>query len=189
MNAGSLLTGAAVQTSAFLRENALRPGMWGVIFGCLLFAGITDLRTYRVYRFTWWISGAAALGLLLDCSGERNFSVWGLLAYCLLQELVFGKMYGRADCHGFCVCAAAGTSLGFTFGAYLLHMVLAFGMLTVVQLARHNVNSRGNLIVPVPFLPYIGLSFLILLFLFSQNYGCAVLLFLVSCICLKLRGV
>ena len=188
MSAGHLLTGTAVCATVRPGENALQIGMWGVIFGCLLFAGIMDLRTCRVYRFIWWISGAAAMVLLWESRAGRDFSMWGLFAYCLLQELFFGRMYGRADCHAFCVCAAAGTSVGFTYRDYLLHMLLAFGMLAVVQLAKHNVNRKGNLTVPVPFLPYISLSFLILLFLFSQNYGCAVLLFLVSCICLKLRG-
>ncbi len=42
----------------------------------------------------------------------------------------------------------------------LLHMALAFIQLGVVQAFKRNINQKGNLKVPVPFLPYIACSLL-----------------------------
>lgn len=41
-------------------------------------------------------------------------------------------------------------------------MLVSFGILGMVQLLRHNINAKGNLKKPVPFIPYIALAFLLL---------------------------
>lgn len=133
--------------------------LWLLVIVCLLFACATDCRTCRVYNVTWWISGAAA-AVLLGRSGA-----WQLLPelgfFCLLQLKLFSRMYGKADCYAFCVCAAAGASEGFGCMEYLLHMALAFGILAAVQLGHRNLDRRGNLRQPVAFLPYITVAFLL----------------------------
>ncbi len=147
-----------------------------VMAGCLLFACMTDVQSCEVYEFTWWIGDIA--GLVLLCGqmsadvGEgalQEDSLWRqavqLLCYILLQELVFGRAYGRADCHAFVLCAMAGSALGLSMTDYLLHMLLAFGGLAVVQAFRGNIARDGNLRQPVAFLPYITFSFWVLLFL------------------------
>lgn len=143
--------------------------LWGVIAVCLLFACATDCKTCLVYNVTWWMSGAAALGLLLLYRPLPALAQWvELLAFIALQLLLFARLYGRADCYAFCVCAMAETAVGLAFLDYLVHMTLAFLLLTLVQGLRRNIGRRGNLKEPVPFLPYITLAFWALLWYHSS---------------------
>ncbi len=147
-----------------------------VLAGCLLFACVTDCQSCQVFAFTWWGAGAAG-GILLyqslagEHGGMQMFTaanssrLASLFLYIFLQEIFFSRFYGRADCHAFVVCAVAECSLGMGMTQYLLHMALAFGALTIVQGFRGNINSGGNLKQPVAFLPYITISFWVLLFL------------------------
>lgn len=142
----------------------MREALWCVIAACLLSACITDLRTCQVYNITWWISGAAATALLF---GERGVleprSLLELGIFILLQLTLFPKMYGRADCYAFSVCAVAEAAAGMSLTGYLFHMLLSFLLLAFVQAFRHNIGRGGNLRHPVPFLPYITLAFWALL--------------------------
>lgn len=137
---------------------------WGVIAVCLLFACITDCRSREVYNVTWWAAGMAAGALLL---GKRDRLDAGILSelgsFILLQLVLFAKMYGRADCYAFSVCAVAEAAAGLSLAGYLLHMLLSFALLAFVQALRHNIDRGGNLRQPVPFLPYITLAFWALL--------------------------
>lgn len=137
---------------------------WGIIAVCLLFACITDCRSREVYNVTWWAAGAAAGVLLL---GEKDRLALGFLMelgfFILLQLTLFTKMYGRADCYAFSVCAVAEAAAGLSLTGYFLHMLLAFILLAFVQALRHNIGRGGNLLQPVPFLPYITLAFWALL--------------------------
>lgn len=144
--------------------------LFAVLTGCLLFACVTDCRTCEVFQFTWWLAGAAG-GLLLcrnmirqsgDGMSEKEI-LFLFLVYAMLQELFFCRMYGRADCHAFVCCALAGCAYGIGFVGYLCQMAMAFGFLGIVQAFRHNINRRGNLKQPVAFLPYITVSFWVLL--------------------------
>ena len=83
--------------------------------------------------------------------------------FVLLQLLLFPKMYGRADCYAFSVCAVAEAAAGLSLTGYLLHMLLSFILLAFVQALCHNIDRRGKLRRPVPFLPYITLAFWALL--------------------------
>lgn len=138
--------------------------LWGVLAVCLAFACITDCRTCLVYNFTWWIAGAAA-GVLLFAERERleGDFLLELVIFILLQLLLFSRMYGRADCYAFCVCAVAEAAVGLPLSGYLFHMLLSFLLLAFVQGLRHNIDKGGNLRRPVPFLPYITLAFWALL--------------------------
>lgn len=127
-----------------------------IVAACLLGACVMDVETRVVYNYVWWISGTAgAVAMLL--SGNNQWVP--VLLFILLQELFFAKMYGRADCHGFAVCALAEGAFGMGLKEYLLHMLLAFFLLGVVQFLKHNVGKNGNLKNPVPFLPYITSAF------------------------------
>ena len=91
--------------------------------------------------------------------GEYN-EIWlSLFVFILLQEMFFSRMYGRADCHGFAACAVVGASFGMGLKQFLLHMLIAFGILGVVQSIRKNVDRKGNLKEAVPFIPYISVAF------------------------------
>lgn len=138
----------------------MREALWCVIAVCLLSACITDLRTCQVYNITWWISGAAAAVLLFwERAGFAPRFLLELGFFILLQLTLFPKMYGRADCYAFSVCAVAEAAAGISLTGYLLHMLLSFLLLAFVQAFRHNIGRGGNLRRPVPFLPYITLAF------------------------------
>lgn len=134
--------------------------LWGIIAACLLFACITDCRSREVYNVTWWAAGAAAAVLLFG--GRRRPDGVLLLelgVFILLQLKLFPKMYGRADCYAFSVCAVAEAAAGLSMTEYFLHMLLSFLFLAFVQALRHNIGNGGKLRHPVPFLPYITLAF------------------------------
>ena len=138
-----------------------------VILGCLLLACVTDLTIYQVHNFVWWVGGAAA-GLLLwvelrGTPAAVSNVLPELLTFSVIQIVLFGRLYGRADCYAFCVCAGALAGLGMGFMEFLQHMILALLLLTVVQAFRKNISLKGNLKKPVPFLPYITSAFYLLL--------------------------
>lgn len=136
----------------------------GWILGALLFACITDCQECQVYCFTWWIGGSAAVVWLLSVLGRGVPVPWAeWLCYCILQEAVFFKAYGRADCHAFCVCGAVYTVLGRGFSYYLLHMTISMVLLAFFQWRKGNIASSGKLYEPVPFMPYIVLAFMLTL--------------------------
>lgn len=150
--------------------------MEGIIFsvfgGCLIFACITDCKACQVYQFIWWVAGIAAGCLVCGRIGEMHCGesmqlLIGLLIYGGLQELFFCRFYGRADCHAFIVCALMLGGMRIEKIGWLVHMLLAFGILAFVQLLCGNINRKGNLKNPVPFLPYITIAFWINLCCFS----------------------
>lgn len=146
-----------------------------VLAGCLIFACVTDCKVCVVFQFTWWIAGIVG-GVLLYRSFttdymaleladlQREPCLLPLFFYILLQEVIFCRAYGRADCHAFAVCAVIENAFGMNLLGCLLHMLLAFGGLAIIQAFRHNINRKGNLKQPVAFLPYITISFWLLLY-------------------------
>jgi len=138
-----------------MAENSREELCLSILAGCLLFACITDCKMYEVYQFVWWIGGICGLFCL---RGNRK-ELAGFLFFCLLQEVFFCRFYGRADCHAFVLCAMILFGKGMGMKECLVHMLLAFSGLAVVQLFRKNINKEGNLKQPVAFLPYITASF------------------------------
>lgn len=146
--------------------------------GCLLFACITDFKQCVVFQFTWWVAVVALGGWGAVKMMRNGWSIvnvrqdtsmlshlGGLFLYIMLQECFFSRMYGRADCHGFSLCAVAEYLCGINMSGYVYHMAIAFGMLGVVQVVRKNVNCKGNLKKPVAFLPYITVAFWLWLYI------------------------
>ena len=136
----------------------------GVILfaGSLLGACIMDLREQMVYRFLWLIGGLGACVLMVLNIRESYINVASMAdlgAFMVLQQVGFAKLYGRADCHAFCLCATVMTALGLGFRDYVMHMLLTFVALTVVQAARGNVGTGGRLRKPVALIPYITTAF------------------------------
>ena len=154
----SLLT-CTVSAAGADGEYYLRVLLLGVVSGGLLAAWVMDVETHMIYDFVWWISGSAAF-LLLVFSENARIVRWDITVFIVLQQLVFGRLYGRADCHAFSVCALVEGAFGMTMQDYLMHMLIALCILTVVQLAKSNVTGDGRLKEPVPFLPYIAVSFI-----------------------------
>lgn len=149
-------------------QNVWEAMLLDILTGCLLFAGITDIYIGKAYHFIWWLGMAAGVlafwlkGRQMPPSYFAVLSV-SIAAFVLLQQIFFARFYGRADCHAFCVCAFAEGSFGMGMMAFLVHMVLAFGLLAIVQRLRHNIGKYGYLKREVPFLPYITASFFIII--------------------------
>ena len=155
--AGDVLNGAILGQGEFFARLSL-----SMLMGCLLLACITDIAICQVYNFVWWISGIAAVALLAG-RGFGNSTVWEVLLFCVIQMTLFARMYGKADCYAFCVCAAAEAGLGFGLVGLLMHMLVSFLLLAAVQALRGNIGSGGRLKRPVPFLPYITTAFYLML--------------------------
>lgn len=150
-------------------DSFLEVMLWSIFGGCLMAASVMDWWEQMVYRFVWWAAGTAAGMLLLlkwhDAAlpaGERSGglgSLCSLMGFAALQELVFARCYGRADCHAFCVCALMLSIRGQGFAGYVFHMAIVFGGLTLVQLLRGNIARNGQLRKPVSLVPYIAVAF------------------------------
>jgi len=132
-----------------------------VFAGCLLSACIMDVESKMIYNYVWWTAWLAA-GIFL-CWNEMNIGL-ELFLFILLQEVGFAKLYGRADCHAFVACAMLERALGMGMKEYLTHMLLAYIFLAIVQGAKRNIGRDGNLKKPIPFLPYITVSFWVLIY-------------------------
>lgn len=165
-----ILIGAALELICVRKLTAggtLAQGfLWAVMGGSLLLACVTDSLLRQVYNFTWWIALAAAAPLFWQyCANSQGRDGTALRTFCALafflalQFLLFRRTYGLADCYAFCICAVAEASQGFSVAGFLRHMLYAYILLLTVQFFRSNINKRGNLKRPVPFLPYITVSF------------------------------
>lgn len=163
-----ILVSAAVLKTVILcltvREAKSSLVLLSVIGGCLILACATDLVLCQVYNFIWWIALAAA-GILLwqnlhvsgMDAGKETMTALGV--FFVLQFTVFCRTYGRADGYAFCVCAVTEAARGMKTAGFLFHMLLAYVLLFFVQLFCRNLDKRGNLKKPVPFLPYITITF------------------------------
>lgn len=138
------------------------------MIGAILFAGslatacVMDIKEQMVYRFLWLIGGTGA-GVLVVLRTRGGMMPWSVLMelaiFVLLQQVWFGRFYGRADCHAFSMCAVMMTALGLEFRDYVMQMFFTFLGLTLVQLFRRNVTSGGRLKEPVALIPYITAAF------------------------------
>lgn len=177
--AGVLAAGLA---GGGLLEALFEPGEFfsrlflALVMGCMLLACVTDVVMYQVYDFVWWLSGAVSAMLLWARLWVTN-DIWngleilfGLTTFWLVQLWVFGRLYGKADCYAFCVCAAVETGLGMGLELIVSHMVFSFGILVLIQFICKNITLQGNLKKPVAFIPYITAGFYLLLF-FTKIYG------------------
>lgn len=150
-------------------EQTAQRVLLALVMGCLLLGCVTDVMTCQVYNFVWWLGGAAAAVLLWKrlwtAGGAGMWILAELAAFWAIQLGVFSRLYGKADCYGFCVCAAAAAGLGMNLREMALHTAFAFCLLLPVQCINRNVTKTGKLKKPVPFLPYLTAGFgLILIF-------------------------
>lgn len=126
----------------------------GILAAYLLLAALTDMQTCQVYDFLHLIGAVGGLWAMWIMQPDISCLV-SLILFWLLQRMLFMRMYGEADGMAFLVCALYESCSGTGLLTYLLHMAAAFLLLAVVQGFRHNINEKGNLKQPVPFVPYI----------------------------------
>lgn len=144
-----------------------------LLAGGLLAAACMDAESCYVYNYVWWWC-LLWTGILLwhpvggQNVGNRAWSTMNrigirqmeaVLLFVILQQCLFSRMYGRADSHAFSVCALISCHWEGEMLWFLLHMLLAVTLLTVVQLLKENVTCRGKLRIPKPFVPYIIITF------------------------------
>ena len=123
-------------------------------------ASYEDIRTRMVSNYNWWIFSAGLLMILFG--GRKVFpaDIAGCAFAVLVQELIMCRAYGRADSHAFSCCAVFMCLSGSGLEGHILHMSLSLALLTFVQLLRGNIGRNLKLKHPVPFVPYIAVSFL-----------------------------
>lgn len=141
-----------------------KPVYWilgGAVFaGCLLTACVMDLAEHMVYRYVWIVCGIVEICWVLTESLVIRTEQWiSWLFFVGLQQILFARMYGRADCHAFCICGVRWILEGGGFELCVIHMAVSFGLLTMVQIFRGNVSGKGKLKQAVPMLPYITVGF------------------------------
>ncbi len=137
---------------------------------CLMLAACMDYMHQEVYNLFWlppllvWplccMERIMALG-----QSEGMKGMLQLLLFMILQQFLFVRFYGRADCHAFCFCAAYLWLWDRGIYSYLFHMLCALGLLAVIQGIKGNISASGNLKMPVAFIPYIIASYLPILML------------------------
>lgn len=135
----------------------------GVLAGSLYFGCLTDISRYVVYDFCWYLSLAAMFGIWIQRTGKIR-DLWSLMelgAFFAIQQILFARLYGKADCHAFCVLAMFGSILGTGMEGFFRHMILAYGFLILHQGYRRNIAKNGTLKKPAPFLPYITAAFFV----------------------------
>ncbi len=128
--------------------------------GILLVVILEDWESCQVYRLLWGLFMVCAVGAYVFCNVKLeagHLMQW--ICFCVLQYLFFSRLYGLADCHGFCCFGFLLLLNGNGLQGMLMQMLLSILFLGVVQLLKRNVNKYGNLKQPVAFLPYIGAAF------------------------------
>ena len=147
---------------------------------CLLAASLWDIRSHSVPDLIWWI---AALDIvLLICmrygpgdvrSGYSVMTASRLMIEALfvifIQERVMSRYYGRADSHAFSCCALFFAACGSCLEAHIIHMSISLILLTLVQSFRKNISKGIKLKVSVPFIPYISVSFVVMVILYTNG--------------------
>lgn len=145
----------------------------GLLAGGLLAAAYMDAKSSYVYNYVWWwcllwtffllcLPGNGQFAVVNHCRSLKEIDVQQVIAtvlFVILQQCLFARMYGRADSHAFSVCAVASCRWRGEMLCFLLHMLSAVILLTIVQLAKGNVTLSGRLRTPEPFVPYIIITF------------------------------
>ena len=125
----------------------------------LILASYEDIRTKRVTNVIWWIFSAGLLMLPFGCGGIGPEAAMECIIAVCVQEFIMCRVYGRADSHAFSCCALFLILTGAGAEWHILHMGLSLAFLTAVQAVRGNIGRNLKLKAPVPFVPYISISF------------------------------
>ena len=161
--AGSLIT-ACIWTVMTDGEAAAVKIAWLVIHIYFLSCMLTGSMTCQVYDIFQYPGVVAAGFIVLYKQGSMAVGI-SLLLFAMLQYVIFMRLYGAADGMAFLVAALAEGSLCYDINIYLFHMIMSYLMLALVQVWRGNVGMKGRLKKPVPFVPYIAVSFWMILVL------------------------
>ena len=135
---------------------------WLVVCIYFLSSSMTDIMSCYVYDWFQIWGTVAGVYLIMQSSSD----IWigcSIVIFTILQGTIFMRLYGRADGLAFLIAALAMGSLGHGIKSYLLHMIISYLSLAFIQICKGNIGKKGNLKKPVPFLPYITISFWIVI--------------------------
>ena len=131
---------------------------WLTVCIYFLSSSMTDILSCYVYDWFQIWGTAAGTYLIMQSSGD----IWigcSIVIFAILQGILFMKLYGKADGLAFLVAALVLGAMGCGVKTYLLHMIISYLLLAFTQAFKGNIGKKGNLKKPVPFLPYITISF------------------------------
>jgi len=152
------MAAAGIWQMATAEETAAGRFVWLLIHIYFVSCSMTDIMTCQVYDL-FQCMGVVSAGFLLLHSETSAWIGVSICLFALLQYMIFMRFYGAADGMAFLVAALAEGAMGFDVQMYLLHMIAAYLLLSLVQIAKGNIEPCGKLKRPIPFLPYIMVSF------------------------------
>lgn len=127
----------------------------------LVICTVTDALICQVYDVMQYIGViGGGLWLFLQVPGCRLGG--SLILFAFIQYFVFGRMYGKGDAMGYCICSLYLTGKQMGLEGYLYHMFISFCLLVFIQIIRKNISRKGNLKEPVALYPYITTGFLVI---------------------------
>lgn len=127
----------------------------GFFWGSLLAAAYSDSQIQQVYDFFFYVALVSAVMMLALQGVALSECIWDIVFFSLMQGILFRRMYGKADCMWFIGCSVFFAAYGMKIFDFLILMSVSFFLLFVIQLAKKNLNNKGNLKEPVALLPYI----------------------------------
>lgn len=122
---------------------------------------VTDGLICQVYDVMQYIGLIGGVFWLLLQKTECLLGV-SLILFAFIQYFVFGRMYGKGDAMGYCICSLYLTGKQMGLEGYLYHMFISFCLLVFIQIIRKNISRKGNLKEPVALYPYITTGFLVI---------------------------
>lgn len=142
-------------------------------------ASVYDIKTHSVPDFIWWILATNSLFIPIMISMDSNClfvgpaafdicSVFDLLLVVFIQEKIMSRYYGRADSHAFSCCGFYFFFGGNALWGHILHLAITLALLFFVQQVKGNIKRTGSLKAPVPFIPYIGTGFIIVVIIMKR---------------------
>ncbi|MDE7222385.1 MAG: hypothetical protein K2O34_01225 [Acetatifactor sp.] len=151
--------GAGYIACAHGREHPMIWMIYLILAVYLTVCVLTDRQTCKVYDCLQLPAAlfGTALCMMRPVPAQGGAA---LVCFALLQYFLFMRLYGRGDGMTFQISSLYIIGAGGSLETLLSHMAAAFALLGVVQLVRGNINRKGNLKLPVPFLPYIACSLL-----------------------------
>lgn len=106
-----------------------------------------------------YIPGFAGGILWLAFCPEKGI-INSVIAFIVLQFLIFRHLYGGSDCLAYILCAVYLAGRGYGLLGYLLFMLLTVGIEAMDQIRKKNI-AKGRLKQPVALIPYMALSLLL----------------------------
>ena len=126
---------------------------------CLGLCAMTDYKTGYVYDGIVLSGFVFALTYGLWGGGTNKVTDW--IVFCILQAILFRRMYGEGDVLVFLLTGTVYFVTGRGICEDLILMLLTILLLGIHQAYKRNINHKGNLKKPVPMVPYIFMAFLL----------------------------